>query len=596
MTDDLTTDPSSNSENIANLVKLFDIKAIYYVDDEILPNAGSLADTIISLSGDFKDKIFLRFSINSGSPNAVVKRSLVEAIESLDPQQKFKLVIDTSENLSSDFSILNIHSTLRILGKIDGIEFNPLPPQEWEEASKELFHNTSDGERILCLFDQDLSKAGGKYANTGRGSGIGLLEEASRNVQNDKFVFCIISSTFAKENEEEQWIGLSKSESISLESTLFFPLSKDRLNIVPDFESGLKNALLNSRCHALKKTSRDVLSIAFQDAIEEFNHIRLNDFVHMIFRTSKEEGAIEADTMFRIQALIQRQKLKARMLSSEPNFSSIINKNVELANNLLLLNPNTTSLPSKSSIDIRTLEFFDELIELNGLFSPTELGDIYERQTGGKKKYILVGQACDLAVRKDGTRSNTNSVILLEIEEKSFESYQALEKKLSKTIFKLQYYNTALGSDKVAYVKFNKQNIIKLSVLDLCALNSSGVSKIDFNSTTECPEQLHSAWRKRYNVLVKEFLDIKTSYEEKSSIINDVQAEIKSLLADALLPQMSFSDFKFATPYYKDGIFDFGLKRIRRLRNPEATKLLNSFTRYMARDADDHDFAREISD
>jgi hypothetical protein len=58
------------------------------------------------------------------------------------------------------------------------------------------------------------------------------------------------------------------------------------------------------------------------------------------------------------------------------------------------------------------------------------------------------------------------------------------------------------------------------------------------------------------------------------------------------MPKLCFSDFLPSMPY-EAGVFDFKLKRVERYRQPGADSLLKAYMHYMARDAEDFDFAKE---
>jgi len=66
----------------------------------------------------------------------------------------------------------------------------------------------------------------------------------------------------------------------------------------------------------------------------------------------------------------------------------------------------------------------------------------------------------------------------------------------------------------------------------------------------------------------------------------------KEFLWQASMPRISVTNTELPVVYYRDGEFDFKLRRIARYREPNASRLLKAFSHFLSRDADDHDFAK----
>ena len=60
------------------------------------------------------------------------------------------------------------------------------------------------------------------------------------------------------------------------------------------------------------------------------------------------------------------------------------------------------------------------------------------------------------------------------------------------------------------------------------------------------------------------------------------------------MPKISITDLGLMSSPYNNGVFNFGLKRIGRIRQLGAERLLKLYTQYLSRDADEVDFAEGV--
>jgi len=265
---------------------------------------------------------------------------------------------------------------------------------------------------------------------------------------------------------------------------------------------------------------------------------------------------------------------------------------------------------------------------INGLHLPIELGDIFEytSEKGNSKKYVLLGQPCDLMVRpkrnnSPGGRHHTviESVIaeINEFDKTAHENSDAEEdnsdpmgtallaeiaeyeeKKDKNPIPKpdpfasqvLSYYSDL--KDKESYIMFRKTQNIRLSILDLCVFQSDGRSKIEIG--TACPEGVIPTWQDHFMRLQKEFKKVVDRFERiNSSVNNHVNKDDKQLLLNAIVPPSSLTN-AFKGKIHGQTV-EYPIRRIGRISHARAVAVLSRYAGFLSRTAFDRDFGKEIS-
>jgi hypothetical protein len=148
-----------------------------------------------------------------------------------------------------------------------------------------------------------------------------------------------------------------------------------------------------------------------------------------------------------------------------------------------------------------------------------------------------------------------------------------------------------IDSDQIGLVNFAKATVANLHVLDLAVLDKTGQCDID-------PEKLRAsvpaiptrAWEGRAIELAKHFQKVSTEVENARKNHKNGDA-IASLLSEALLPRAAMSHTFRALGSYDKGKFSYPVRRAGRIREQYAASLLSAFSRYLGRDAQEHDFA-----
>jgi hypothetical protein len=334
---------------------------------------------------------------------------------------------------------------------------------------------------------------------------------------------------------------------------------------------------MNRHCENVKNRVSNIITKAFKKSKKELDELHIYDFEDIVFRSSFNEGIWEPDTLFRLYSLYQRKE--ARSLAIENNMLR------GLANSIRELR--SVSIGERKENygklrKIRRSELYEDGKYINALHMPIEPGDIFLK-TGTSKKFILLGQPCNLMVRENGKRGprDFSEVVLVQIVD---------EKKKGKaedSSYELSYFDENEG--KNWYVDFRKTHTVLLCVLDLCVFNDDGQAKIIAGGN--CPESVIPSWKKRFEILQYRADKIIKRYTEFQ------REKIKKKDLNFLIPKSSHDKgglFKAKIDCGKAGrSITYGCQRVGRLCQPRAGAMLTKYAYYISRAAFEHDFAKE---
>ncbi|MBC8273801.1 MAG: hypothetical protein H8E40_02375 [Chloroflexi bacterium] len=582
---------------IGKILRQLKIEQVVYVDD-IFEDKQDVAKVIGWFAEAYSKSPTETSNLMPGvpfdAPDEVWRQELRSAWEELDTERHKEIVIQLSRirgnQLAADFEAA---SRMRSLFPRK-INFAELSPSLWEERRDSIINKASIQARILCLFDQNLSEADG-FTSSGTKSGIGLIQDVVNRDVGGSVICGLVTHTIPSlENEMLEWRRLAEESQLGLNQ--FLPLAKLRLTegISPLlFADGIKKTVLNIFCEELKAATVNVLRDAHEDAVNKLMHLDVYDFDYMILQASFSEGEWEANTLIRVFHIFQQDSIRQLML--EPAHSGNFNKNVEIARSISAISTigNEPGYPWNVR-RIRQNELYEEADLIR--HSPLQVGDFFELKAGNgtSHTFILLAQPCDLMVRKNGTRDDGDNIIVPLVPIADRISYEEAESKrrgfLRKQAFLYYFYP---GSNDVAVLRFADTHWIIIDVLDLAVLDGDGVCRLDLKTENLLPPQFTVGWKDRVKMLIDKYegqrkkLD---AIERNIAVIEDER--IRKTLWQSVMPRTSLTDLGFPSEPYSNDLFDFGLRRIRRYRQPGANRILKAYTEYLSRDADETDFAR----
>jgi len=339
------------------------------------------------------------------------------------------------------------------------------------------------------------------------------------------------------------------------------------------------------------------------EAVNEVEEVVLDQNIYeldtAIFHNSLIEGASEVELLHRI--FHQAQKSAAqRSLLDEENLTTQLVKLREISGVLLYEKNNRNNGSDKREIknvkcvsdrlkDFREKEIWDDGDLINRVCSPLSNGDVFE---AAGRKFVLIGQPCDLAVRgSDGLRNpypgTLVELITANMDERdpiSNKRKNAIEKEKKakeKEIF-FQIIDNPKDRVRYQYLDFRCSVPVNLDILDWCVYQRNG--HVSIGKAHELDSMVFlEGWRKRFNQLV-DILE-----ESEKNLLP------KSLSYTALTyqPLSKEQPVEFDPLWCEEKqMWDTGLKRVRRLRDPYAEHALMQYYSFRSRKAFAHDFTQ----
>ncbi|HNR90644.1 MAG TPA: hypothetical protein PKM65_20075 [Spirochaetota bacterium] len=568
----------SEAQSACNeLITALEIKKVICIEDE----GGVTTDDLVILQQELTDeqlKIIMpeigeKVPVDVEIRNATFRKA-IDGIDKLRKNEVITKIFDTTDQ--KDGTNQNDQHSLHILKEL--INENILEVitfDEWGKRSDELIA-ASKTNKILFLFDQDLSKGGGKPEE-----GISLIASLLSSEDTNSFLCGLLTHTVKPDEQYEKWETLSKAHGIERDRFLVVP--KLYLQENPSvFARMLKLIALSPLFTKLKKCVSEIVKNSTDDALSKMDQISIDDFEHIVFHIPEKEGLWEPDMLFRLFSLYHRQK--SMILANGTDDLETISKELRSLSRIPVLGKNESA---GLSWNIQKDELYDLGEHINKYHLPIELGDIFEK-TGSDsvKKYILLMQPCDLIIRSNGKRSPEPEIfILAEIEKYKESPYQE----------RLPYFGDR--TDGEYGVNFKRLHYIKPYVIDLCAFNEDGLSKI--NLEKECKDTIRPQWINRYKYIVDEMrkkigkIDSCKINDDDSADIKQIKSKLKKEVFPLILNEGIFK----CNVDVSDGnfIIKYNCRRLKRYSRQRSTSLLMSLSSCMSRPGFDVDFgiARE---
>ena len=264
---------------------------------------------------------------------------------------------------------------------------------QWREGGVRLAE-AGPGERVLILFDQDMSHDGGTPDE-----GIKQIQNIIANAAYSSVVCCLLTHAFTPGQEENEWQGLAKAHGIP--EHRFMVISNARLETdTIGFAQMLKLTILAPVCTALVERLTKVLARSVETAHLDLGKLSVYDFDFVVFRHSNNEGIWEPDTLIRLFSMhLRKNTLREAMADADLRRLSEEFRSVSGIGTKSDMEP-----VHRHAKEIQRFELYETKELLNELHLPIDLGDLFEKTSSGtKKKFILIAQPCDLMVRSSGT-------------------------------------------------------------------------------------------------------------------------------------------------------------------------------------------------
>ena len=599
---------TSNANKLGELLGLLNIKEAYYIDDY---NKMDPLPLIITVSKKlFKEQraeeilAFFASGIQINVPD-----------DDAFGEQIYKVWAEISEDEKEQIanSILSLNNngldtydyvrTKELQKSFPNEYLKLINPDEWEETFKQLETTYVNEEKVLLLFDQDLSNAEAVRFKNGTSKGQHLIHSVKKSSIKDN-VYCALITHLIADTSQEL---IERNKIIEdLNKTLserdFFALAKDRIKTPDLLCDGIKKTLLNGYCEEIKDYSKKIIEDAQANTLKRIVELDTYDFDHTVLRSSYSEGVWEMNTLFRIAGNIYSDEVKSLMIKMNypKNVNSYIKKAKTISDVRFNIEPET--LPYKQKFGLRHQDIYEKGEIINKLHLPLENGDVFSITDGkGKGYYILIAQECDLMMRtnppgfrstetatllkiKNFTRKTLDEIIVKFYETNRFDNHFFSNK------FKLDYFNNE--TNDIGLVKFTEAYIVNLDVLDLCVFDSDGKAIVDLSVTFDI-DLVSSAWEHRCLKVFETFKKNADLLDKLIPEVNKLNADVRDKIKKRITTKLGLSEDLGKSDNYSNRKFDFGIKRIMRLKADGAKYLLDRYYKHQSRTAEQHDFAFE---
>lgn len=476
---------------------------------------------------------------------------------------------------------IEVAQTVRDLAPAD-FEIEFLTPAQWVGRRDVLLAECSPTARTLFLFDQDLN-ADGAHGFTKGTEIIEALAAQDEAAFGTRWFCGILSHTLEKGDEVSAWRALSAKENLSLE--LFMPISKQNLTDGNAFYGAVYRTVINIYTEKMKALAKSAFEQALKDALEEFANLDPIDFEHMIVKSSEDEGVSELETLLRLYSIVQKDRVKTELLREErlSNFlgaARTVKKVVDVARTL-------PDAASKRLAQLRVGELYETGDLINKFKDPLRNGDLFEiGNPTSLKLWVLIAQPCDLMVRSNGKRAHEDNfkvAVLAPVKKGPLGKPPEAKPGQGFTLERLDHKGM-----QSAFVSFADATPVDLCVLDLAVLRTDGKCELNALEAIDKGSFASLAWDERAKRLRDAYKAIAKKVEAVREEHGDVRAnEVATYLLPPTAPAAAFRKFGG----YDKGKFAYKVKRYGRVREPFATSLLAAFSRYMSRDAHEHDFS-----
>lgn len=516
-------------------------------------------------SGDNQEKI--KFA-PMNAPVPVFEKTIEKIWNNSNDEQRNKYLRILYDIKGKKEKLTNIVGAIELSSYL-GEYIELFSPEKWYSKKDDFFEKNVKGDkRVLCIFDKELNLSDGK-------DGINLLEDVLNGEYYNNTYCAVFSqhiSLWYEFDQKREWIiEYELSDKIA---DKFYTISKETVQEEQwGLIEGIKNVLVVEEVENLKKLSSKIIEKAQEKVIKDLDNLSPETYNQIIQKSSNIEGVWEMNTLFRISNIFQENALKMSITKIEDRVK--FNSSISTIRNFDEIDiENNPRRWSKQTKVLRDKEIFEDGKIINALHYPLANGDIFQIKS---KKYILLAQPCNLSIRSNGRRDYDFEIASL---------VELATERPNQHFVKVESHDL--------YIKFSKHFSLKLDVLDLVVFNPEGISKIGLNTQTFDSDLIHNSLMNRFSKIKKTY----TKLSKKLCLLEDVvnpsgqKAQLVSFFKPIVTLNSSLSGIE-SNPYSREANeFNFGIKRIRRLREPYAMDALQKFMLFLSRNGFDHDFSR----
>lgn len=459
------------------------------------------------------------------------------------------------------------------------------------QAEKSLPAICGDGDEhvgyIVDLTNRDgsrdgLNTLGILSANGSKGTFFILTHEAARDGEAD--LESVLRAQFAELNP-----GLVVPPICVISKERLETAGEDNDELANQLKVALKRAGLRRSVHGVLQAVQRSLVNAMTVATDQILEIPPEHLDKFMVERAYNEGVSELHVVERALTATVSEQLRVTFMGDNEVAGHI--KRIR-ALQPVEIRPGPSGAPHANLDVFRRMEIWEEGPVINAAHSPLSCGDVFvldvdERaRDAAERRFILLGQQCDIQLRSDGRRAQSYA-FFVPIVEASEEWVRGGNKAKAKLLpFSL--------NGRKWKIDYRYATQVRLSVLDLATFRSDGKVAFFASQVSSGVPDMLPGLQKHYPGVVKSVLDVFKSPPDKTQEMKDVGCQL-TFTSDGQYKGVHLAKFKKSVaskgvPATEDRL-TWGLVREGRIRAPYSSSLLRDFLSISGRDAFDLDFA-----
>lgn len=445
------------------------INRIIWVDDVFAKSAPELSDMVIAHPKGAEGFAELAELLDALLANRDVGGSVAQVIVDMKPERREELraavlAVEAKEPKfkSDELTHEVVEEACATLGVENGDRLS------FDEAAKLTVDLAGADQGIGYVID--LNESGGADER-----GLEILIELARHGSRSIAFILTHAATEETEGAEERRLrdGLvGPDDGLAMPVTV---IDKKRLErgVAAAFEVGFKRAGLRSALHRVLVAARATVLPAFDSAATTLLQIAPEPLERHVYDRGRAEGVSELHVVERgVSALISEQ-LRKFFGSDEVAVEAL--KALRSLGDVKLAGPAPDAREALASL--RRAEVWDDEATVNAAFSPLANGDVFqldgseEETRNQSRRFVLLGQPCDVMLRASGTRGQNEAMLVTLKEDHGGDQRE----KVPRLPFLLDGKRWKLDFSDIAYVQ--------LDVLDLACFRDDGRVRLDAGHT-----------------------------------------------------------------------------------------------------------------
>ena len=543
-------DAASSAKRI---LKSRDIARVVVVDDDVnRPSWYGLVDLL-----DSEDKAAIgqefdfdllnpgwRESLDLAAPE--IRKGVAGRINSVVDDQDFP----RPQREAEDPALVALKEVLR------SHPLQQLTPSQWQARSDE-FIRRAESEPTLFLIDQRLGdgREGGSLVKD-------LLARPSKGC-----FFCILTNDVDIDNEFDYWKTMCDKHGFQPGQVGIIAkahLTGDQIGFARMLKISLTAGEVKDIQDGVLAAAREGLNAG----LERFGDLDLPALTSIVFESSHLEGAWEIETILRVVKAFVGESLDSLVYGNQ-NVADAVKKIGAAAS-------------VSTGADERLREFAFEIQHAERYITDDYLserrvalanGDLFEVTDTNNSVglWVLVAQACDLAIRPNGKRNGSPTHLTVLPVERGKEVPRAAH-------MEFQHYFPP-GSDR-GFVRLTTPGHVPTAILDLAAFSATGEAV--WVRGAEVDKMRVVGWERRARKVSEQ---LNGAFDDQDHLDDDMRRRIRELrLPAADRPEIRAS--------VENDTIQYPIRRVARLRERYAETILQAFGLALSRTAEVHDLAR----